>query len=182
MTIQSLTAGYSAPVTGSSSSGGGNWQTNGASGLGATDWTGAASQSQISSGAKLLGALQKLEQQDPGAFQQITSSLSNFLQSAAQQAQQSGNTTEAAGLNQLASAFQSASQTGNLSSLQSVLQQQSSGTSAANLPPARDTASDAASDTSDAAATNPNLLAYQQNSSPTGSTTENLWTMFQAAQ
>jgi hypothetical protein len=168
MTIQSLSAGDYAvsSAAGSPSCGSTSSSQSSAS-------SGGTSQSQLSPAARLLSELQKLEQQDPAEFQQVTASLASTLQNDAQQAQKSGSTSEASALNQLASAFSSASQTGDLSSLQSALQQQASGTSAT---------SDGSDADNDATPVNPNLLAYQQNSSAGRSTVENLWSSFQATE
>ena len=172
MTIQSLFSTGIAPVSGGGS-GSSSWGTSGASSSPAASSSQGAVRTQLSPGARLLSELQKLEQQDPSQFQQVTSALAGSLQGQAQKAQQSGNTTEASQLNQLASAFSTASKTGDLTALQSTVQQQSSADSG--------TDSDGDTDGSGGgSSTNPNVLAYRQNASGY-SGGENLWSQFQAA-
>ena len=73
---------------------------------------------QLSSFAQLAGTLQQLQQSNPAQYQQVTQQIATNLQSAAQTAQSSGNTTAANQLNQLATDFSSASATGQLPNLQ----------------------------------------------------------------
>ncbi len=73
---------------------------------------------QLSPFAQLLNTLQQLEQSNPGQYQQVTQQISTNLQSAAQTAQSSGNTTAANQLNQLATDFTNASKSGQLPNVQ----------------------------------------------------------------
>ena len=173
MSIQSLFSTGVAAVS-STCNASTTWGSNGACSSQAAGVNQGAAHTQLSPGARLLNELQKLEQQDPARFQQVTSALSGAVQEQAQKAQQSGNTTEASQLKQLASAFSSASQTGDLTPLQSTVQRQSSAASG-TAPP-----SDNDGDT-DGSGVNPAALAYQQNASSPHSAGESLWNLFQAA-
>ena len=73
---------------------------------------------QLSSFAQLAGTLQQLQQSNPAEYTQVTQKIAANLQSAAQTAQASGNTTAASQLNQLSSDFSNASATGQLPNLQ----------------------------------------------------------------
>jgi hypothetical protein len=73
---------------------------------------------QLSSFAQLAGTLQQLQQSNPAGYTQVTQKIAANLQSAAQTAQASGNTTAATQLNQLATDFSNASATGQLPNLQ----------------------------------------------------------------
>jgi hypothetical protein len=73
---------------------------------------------QLSSFAQLAGTLQQLQQSNPAEYTQVTQKIAANLQSAAQTAQASGNTTAATQLNQLATDFSNASATGQLPNLQ----------------------------------------------------------------
>ena len=61
---------------------------------------------QLSSFAQLANTLQQLQQSNPAEYTQVTQKIAANLQSAAQTAQASGNTTSAAQLNQLSTDFQ----------------------------------------------------------------------------
>jgi len=69
-----------------------------------------------------MSELQQLQQSDPAKYQQVTKQISANLQTAAQTAQQQGNTTAAAQLNQLSTDFSNASQSGQLPSVQDLAQ------------------------------------------------------------
>lgn len=73
---------------------------------------------QLSSFAQLANTLQQLQQSNPAEYTQLTQKIAANLQSAAQTAQASGNTTAATQLNQLATDFSNASATGQLPNLQ----------------------------------------------------------------
>src|ERR1700689_4417845 len=61
----------------------------------------------ISPLASALSQLQQLAQTNPAQFQQVAANIMDQLRKAAQNATSTGNTTQAAQLNQLADAFQS---------------------------------------------------------------------------
>jgi hypothetical protein len=77
---------------------------------------------QLSSFAQLASTLQQLQQSNPAEYTQVTQKIAANLQSAAQTAQASGNTTAATQLNQLATDFSNASATGQLPNLQDLAQ------------------------------------------------------------
>jgi hypothetical protein len=77
---------------------------------------------QLSPLAQLLSELQQLQQSDPAKYQQVTQQIATNLQSAAQTAQEGGNTTAANQLTQLASDFTTASQSGQLPDIQDLAQ------------------------------------------------------------
>src|ERR1700722_16185415 len=77
---------------------------------------------QLSPFAQLLSTLQQLLQTDPTKYQQVTQQISTNLQTAAQTAQNSGNTSEANQLNQLATDFSNASKNGQLPNIQDLAQ------------------------------------------------------------
>jgi hypothetical protein len=77
---------------------------------------------QLSPLAQVLSTLQQLQQSNPTEYQQITAQIATNLQTAAQSAQSSGNTTAANQLNQLATDFTTASQTGQLPNIQDLAQ------------------------------------------------------------
>ena len=77
---------------------------------------------QLSPFAQVMSELQQLQQSDPAKYQQVTKQISANLQTAAQTAQQQGNTTAAAQLNQLSTDFSNASQSGQLPSVQDLAQ------------------------------------------------------------
>lgn len=81
-----------------------------------------ADSGQLSSFAQLASTLQQLQQSNPAEYSQVTQKIAANLQSAAQTAQASGNTTAAAQLNQLATDFSNASSTGQLPNLQDLAQ------------------------------------------------------------
>jgi hypothetical protein len=69
-----------------------------------------------------MSAFQHLQQSDPTNYQQATQQIATNLQSVAQTAQTSGNSTAANQLNQLAADFTSASESGQLPNVQDVAQ------------------------------------------------------------
>ena len=77
---------------------------------------------QLSPYAQITTELQQLQQSDPAKYQQVTQQIATNLQSAAQTAQASGNTTAATQLNQLATDFTNASQSGQLPNIQDLAQ------------------------------------------------------------
>jgi hypothetical protein len=77
---------------------------------------------QLSPFAQILSTLQQLEQSNPAQYQQVTQQIGANLQSAAQTAQASGNTTAANQLNQLATDFTNASKSGQLPNIQDLSQ------------------------------------------------------------
>jgi len=81
-----------------------------------------ADSGQLSSFAQLASTLQQLQQSNPAEYTQVTQKIAANLQSAAQTAQASGNTTAAAQLNQLATDFSNASASGQLPNLQDLAQ------------------------------------------------------------
>jgi hypothetical protein len=78
--------------------------------------------SQLSPFVQLMNTLQQLQQSDPTKYQQVTQQIATNLQSAAQTAQSSGNTTAANQLNQLATDFTNASTSGQLPNIQDMAQ------------------------------------------------------------
>ena len=77
---------------------------------------------QLSPFAQVLSTLQQFQQSSPKQYQQVTQQIATNLQSAAQTAQQNGNTSVAGQLNQLASDFTNASKTGQLPSVSDLAQ------------------------------------------------------------
>jgi hypothetical protein len=77
---------------------------------------------QLSPFAQITSELQQLQQSDPAKYQQVTEQIATNLQSAAQTAQTSGNTTAASQLNQLATDFRNASTSGQLPNFQDLAQ------------------------------------------------------------
>jgi len=77
---------------------------------------------QLSPFAQMLSALQKIQQQDPSQYQQLTQQIATNLQSAAQTAQADGNTTQAVRLSQLSTDFQNASASGQLPNFKDLAQ------------------------------------------------------------
>jgi len=77
---------------------------------------------QLSPFAKMLTALQQLQQSDPAKYAQVTNQISTNLEAAAQTAQSQGNTAAATQLNQLATDFSNASKTGQMPSIQDLAQ------------------------------------------------------------
>ena len=69
-----------------------------------------------------MSTLQKLQQTDPTKYQQVMQQIATNLQTAAQTATASGNTTAAAQLTQLATDFTSASKSGQLPNVQDLAQ------------------------------------------------------------
>jgi hypothetical protein len=76
------------------------------------------SSAQLSPLAQVLSTLQQLQQSNPTEYQQVTSQIATNLQTAASRATASGNTTQAAQLNQLAPDFTNASQNNTLPNIQ----------------------------------------------------------------
>ena len=72
---------------------------------------------QLSPFAQVLSTLQQPQQSNPSQYQQVTQQIATNLQTAAQTAQQNGNTSAAGQLNQLATDFTNASKTGQLPSV-----------------------------------------------------------------
>ena len=82
----------------------------------------AADNGQLSPFAQMLSDLQQLQQSNPTQYQQVTQQIATNLQSAAQTAQNDGNSTAASQLNQLATDFTNASQSGQLPNIQDLAQ------------------------------------------------------------
>jgi hypothetical protein len=76
----------------------------------------------ISPAASFLSSLQRIQQQNPTLFKQITSRVATKLQSEAKRTAAQGNSTQAGQLNQLATAFQNSSTTGQIPSAQALQQ------------------------------------------------------------
>jgi len=66
----------------------------------------------VSAAGQALSTLQELQQSNPGQYKHITQQIAATLKSAAQEAQQAGNTNEANQLIQLATGFTHASGSG----------------------------------------------------------------------
>lgn len=77
---------------------------------------------QLSPFGQLLSTLQQLQENNPTQYKQVTQQIATNLQSAAQTAQQQGNTPLANQLNQLATDFTNASQSGQLPSISDLAQ------------------------------------------------------------
>ena len=139
------------------------------SGLTTDNTTSSASQSQdnsqLSPFAQTMSDLQHLQQSDPTKYQQVTQQIATNLQSAAQTAQASGDSTTADRLNQLGSDFSSASKSGDLPNLRDMAQTHGAhhhGGGHHHAPSASsDTDPSSASETLSQA-----LAAYQNTSSP----------------
>jgi hypothetical protein len=111
----------------------GNSSTNSVSNLPATASSTSSSTSslnQLSPFALLLSDLQKLEQNNPTQYSQVTQKISTHLQSAAQQAKAKGDTKLADKLATLSTDFSNASQSGQLPNVQDVA---ASGQNAASI-------------------------------------------------
>lgn len=78
--------------------------------------------SQLSPFAQVVSTLQQLQQSDPAEYAKLTEQIAKNLQSAAQSAQQSGDSTSASQLSQLANDFTQASSTGQLPNLKDLAQ------------------------------------------------------------
>jgi hypothetical protein len=78
--------------------------------------------SGLSPTASFLNELQQLQQQSPGQFSQIAAQISSNLQTAAQAASKSGNSTTATQLSNLAAGFQNAAKGGPVPSAQDLQQ------------------------------------------------------------
>jgi hypothetical protein len=77
---------------------------------------------QLSPLAQVLAELERLQQQNPAEYEQVTQQIATSLQSAAQSAQAAGNSTAANQLNQLATDFTNALQSGQMPDIQNVFQ------------------------------------------------------------
>ena len=77
---------------------------------------------QLSPFAQMLSTLQQLQQSNPTEYQQVTNQIATNLQTAAQTAQQEGNTTAANQLNQLSTDFTQASQSNQLPNIADLAQ------------------------------------------------------------
>jgi hypothetical protein len=77
---------------------------------------------QLSPFAQVLNSLQQLQQSNPSQYQQVTQQISSNLQTAAQSATASGNTSLANELNKLSTDFSSASTSGQLPNVQDLAQ------------------------------------------------------------
>jgi hypothetical protein len=77
---------------------------------------------QLSPFAQIASTLQQLQQSNPTQYQQVTQTIATNLTTAAQTAQQDGNTNAANQLTQLASDFTTASKNGTLPNLQDLAQ------------------------------------------------------------
>ncbi|HYA17894.1 MAG TPA: hypothetical protein VEF06_10525 [Bryobacteraceae bacterium] len=95
---------------------------NNVNGATATGSAQSSDSNQLSPFAQLLNTLQQLQESNPTQYQQVTQQISTNLQSAAQTAQQQGNTSLANELNQLANDFSTASQTGQLPNISDLAQ------------------------------------------------------------
>ena len=102
--------------TGLTSNASGTTSTGAISGPQQTDASG------LSPFAQMMSELQEFQQSNPTQYEQVAQQIATNLQSAAQTAQASGNTTAATQLNQLASDFNSASKNGQLPSIQDLAQ------------------------------------------------------------
>jgi len=87
-------------------------------GIGTSSVASKTDSQQLSPLAQLMSTLQQLQQSDPAKYQQIAQQIATNLQTAAQTAQASGNSTEANQLTQLATDFTNAAKTGDLPSIQ----------------------------------------------------------------
>ena len=76
--------------------------------------------SQLSPAAKMLQALQELQQQNPAEFKKLAADMSSHLKTEAATATQNGNTAQATALTNLAGIFQTASQTGTAPTAQAL--------------------------------------------------------------
>jgi hypothetical protein len=77
---------------------------------------------QLSPFAQILSSLQQLQQSNPSQYQQVTQQISTNLQTAAQTATASGNTSLTNELNKLSADFGSASTSGQLPNVQDLAQ------------------------------------------------------------
>jgi hypothetical protein len=143
--------------------------------------TGQSDNSQLSPFAQLMNTLQQLQQTDPSKFTQVTQQISTNLQTAAQSATASGNTTAASQLTQLATDFSNASTSGQLPNVADLAKAMSGGghhhhgssssdsTAGASSTGAGSTATGSLS-TSASQALSQLLSAFQNNSSQSAST------------
>jgi hypothetical protein len=128
-----------------------------------------------------MNTLQQLQQTDPSKFTQVTQQISTNLQTAAQSATASGNTTAASQLTQLATDFSNASTSGQLPNVADLAKAMSGGghhhhgssssdsTAGASSTGAGSTATGSLS-TSASQALSQLLSAFQNNSSQSAST------------
>jgi hypothetical protein len=116
-TISPLTSGYLQSAISSA------FQVTNASGnTSVSSLAATGDQSQLSPLAKLLSALQQLQQSDPAKYQQVTQQIATNLNTAAQTANQQGNTAVGSKLAQLATDFTNASQSGQFPNIKDLLQ------------------------------------------------------------
>ncbi|MGH7868379.1 MAG: hypothetical protein ACREP9_12325, partial [Candidatus Dormibacteraceae bacterium] len=99
-----------------------NTSPNTSSTAGASSLALPADNQQLSPFAQIVSQLQQLQQSDPAKYQQVTQQIAANLQSAAQTAQEDGNTVAASQLTQLSTDFSTASTTGQLPHLQDLAQ------------------------------------------------------------
>jgi hypothetical protein len=90
--------------------------TNGSSGFSASSHSGDSS--KLSPLAQILSTLQHLQEKDLNQYQQVTQTIANNLETAAQTADSSGQAEAAGQLSQLATDFTNASVTGELPNIQ----------------------------------------------------------------
>lgn len=91
---------------------------NNSSGTAATSTTQISDNSQLSPFASLVSTLQTMQQNNPSEYTEVTQQIATNLNTAAQSAEASGNTTLANQLSGLATDFKDASSTGQLPNLQ----------------------------------------------------------------
>jgi hypothetical protein len=119
-TINHLSASYLQSILGPSLQGIGSTAKSAATSL--TDGVALLTQQpdspQLSQFAQLLNTLQQLQQSDPAKYQQVTQQIATNLQSAAQTAQDGGNSTAASTLAQLSKDFSAASSSGQIPNVQ----------------------------------------------------------------
>ncbi len=77
---------------------------------------------QLSPFAQIMSTLQQLQQSNPTEYSQVTQQIASGLQSASQQAQASGNSSEAQQLSTLANDFTNASTSGQLPNVSDLAQ------------------------------------------------------------
>jgi hypothetical protein len=129
--------------------------------------TGTSDGNQLSPFAQILSTLQQLQQSNPAQYQQVTQQISTKLQSAAQSATASGDTSLASELTQLSTDFSNASTSGQIPNIQDLAQaigghghhHHHGGGGSANSGAA---SSSSSSSTSDSSTTSANLSQYIQ--------------------
>jgi hypothetical protein len=123
--INNLSSSYLQSVLASALQGTGltnNATGNGLNGIKTSSLSLQPDHSQLSPFAQLMNTLQQLQQADPAKYQYVTQQTAANLQSAAQTAQQAGDTGAANQLNQLAADFANASKSGQLPNVQDLAQ------------------------------------------------------------